>query len=511
LNNRITPGTVWEEYLRADGYNRAIGLYDNVRKNEDFYIGDQWKGVHAPDLEKPVLNFLKRVVAYFIATIVSDDVAVSLTPARRTDDNAFTSDVLTGEIDHVIETTKAKTFARDMLRNCAVDGDGCFYFHFLPKGGADGEIKLENLDNTKVLFGNPYDKEVQDQPYLLLVCRRSAEEVRAEAKANRSPDWASIGPDTRSQYMNEDYDAENDLCTELVRLWKEDGTVRFCRTTRDCFVHPPAETGLSLYPVAWMNWEPVKNSYHGRASLTGLIPNQIFVNKLWAMAMEHQKRLAFPKLFYDMTKIHEWTNKVGQAIGVAGDPNTAIASSFRAADMSNQVLKLVERTIAYSRDFLGASDAVLGNVRPENTSAIIAVQEAAAAPLELQRLSYYQFWEDSVRILLDLMRCRYGEREIVFDPGDGPASVFLDFGLVDYDGLGLKVDVGKANYWSELLQVQTADNLFRSGVLTDAVSYLESVPDKYIHNKNKLIAGLRERQAALLKEKGTADPEAAGR
>jgi len=43
------------------------------------------------------------------------------------------------------------------------------------------------------------------------------------------------------------------------------------------------------------------------------------------------------------------------------------------------------------------------------------------------------------------------------------------------------------------------------------VSYLESVPDKYIHNKNKLIAGLRERQAALLKEKGTADPEAAGR
>ena len=511
MNNRITPGTVWEEYLRADGYNRAIGLYDNVRKNEDFYIGDQWKGVHAPDLEKPVLNFLKRVVAYFIATIVSDDVAVSLTPARRTDDNAFTSDVLTGEIDHVIETTKAKTFARDMLRNCAVDGDGCFNFHFLPKGGADGEIKLENLDNTKVLFGNPYDKEVQDQPYLLLVCRRSAEEVRAEAKANRSPDWASIGPDTRSQYMNEDYDAENDLCTELVRLWKEDGTVRFCRTTRDCFVHPPAETGLSLYPVAWMNWEPVKNSYHGRASLTGLIPNQIFVNKLWAMAMEHQKRLAFPKLFYDMTKIHEWTNKVGQAIGVAGDPNTAIASSFRAADMSNQVLKLVERTIAYSRDFLGASDAALGNVRPENTSAIIAVQEAAAAPLELQRLSYYQFWEDSMRILLDLMRCRYGEREIVFDPGDGPASVFLDFGLVDYDGLGLKVDVGKANYWSELLQVQTADNLFRSGVLTDAVSYLESVPDKYIHNKNKLIAGLRERQAALLKEKGTADPEAAGR
>ena len=101
MNNRITPGTIWEEYLRGDGYNRAVDLYDNVRKNEDFYIGDQWKGVNAPDLEKPVLNFLKRVVGYFISAIVSDDVAVSLTPARLTDDGAFTSDVLTGEIDHV--------------------------------------------------------------------------------------------------------------------------------------------------------------------------------------------------------------------------------------------------------------------------------------------------------------------------------------------------------------------------------------------------------------------------
>jgi len=58
---------------------------------------------------------------------------------------------------------------------------------------------------------------------------------------------------------------------------------------------------------------------------------------------------------------------------------------------------MVDRTINYSRDMMGASDAALGNVKPENTSAILAVQKASSAPLELQRLAFYQFVEDAFR------------------------------------------------------------------------------------------------------------------
>ena len=54
----------------------------------------------------------------------------------------------------------------------------------------------------------------------------------------------------------------------------------------------------------------------------------------------------------------------------------------------------------------------------------------------------------------------------------------------------LRVDVGPASYWSELVQVETADNLFKNGIITDAVTYLESVPDKYIRNKRGLIEKL---------------------
>lgn len=41
------------------------------------------------------------------------------------------------------------------------------------------------------------------------------------------------------------------------------------------------------------------------------------------------------------------------------------------ADMSNQILTVIDRAIAYTKDCMGATDAQLGNVKPDNTSAIM--------------------------------------------------------------------------------------------------------------------------------------------
>ena len=78
MKKRLEPQGIWEEYARGRAYNARHGLYETVKQNENFYIGRQWEGVDAPDLDKPVINILKRVVAYFIATIVSDGVAVQV-------------------------------------------------------------------------------------------------------------------------------------------------------------------------------------------------------------------------------------------------------------------------------------------------------------------------------------------------------------------------------------------------------------------------------------------------
>ena len=44
------------------------------------------------------------------------------------------------------------------------------------------------------------------------------------------------------------------------------------------------------------------------------------------------------------------------------------------------------------------------------------------------------------------------------------------------------------------MQVQTLDNMFAKGIVTDAIAYLESVPDHLIPGKSRLLESLRRRK-----------------
>ena len=77
-----------------------------------------------------------------------------------------------------------------------------------------------------------------------------------------------------------------------------------------------------------------------------------------------------------------------------GNPNEAIATAFKAPDISSQVLALLKQMMNDTAELMGASEAALGTVKPDNTSAIVAVQNATAAPLELTKMEFYRFTED---------------------------------------------------------------------------------------------------------------------
>ena len=427
MGARITPKGIWDEYLQGVSYNSGnVNLYENVKRNENFFIGNQWDGVNAPDLDKPVFNFLKRVINLFVSMIVSDDVSASVEPFQTVydSDTSKKMKIVANEIDRTIEYAKIKAKNRDILRDASVDGDGCFYMRFNPHASTGqyrrGMIETEVLSNTNVLFGNPTINEVQRQPFIILVQRLSVEAVKREAALNGVPraNIDNICADSDSNEINPDNN--NDKVTVLIKMWKENGTVRFCRVTGNETVQPVTDSGYTLYPVSWISWEKVKNCYHGQAAVTGLIPNQIFVNKCYAMAMDYVKKTAFPKLVYDAQRLpNGFSNRIGEAVGVLGDPNTAIAAAFKMPDMSASVMGLVERTLADTKDLMGASDASLGNVAPNNTSAIIAVQKATAAPFELQKMSFYQFVEDTIRIIVDIIRVDYGLRQVVTTDENG--------------------------------------------------------------------------------------------
>ena len=276
---------------------------------------------------------------------------------------------------------------------------------------------------------------------------------------------------------------------------RRETTVYVTKATRDAVIYEGIDTGLSVYPVAWGNWEKQRNQYHGRALVTGLIPNQIFINTLFATAMRHIQLMAFPRTVYNADLISSWTNEVGQAIGIRGlQPGQdvmSVARTLPASEMSAQIFTLIDKAMSYTKECLGVADVQLGNAKPENTSALMLLQTNAEIPLENIRAGLHEWMENIGRILLDMMGTYYGKRPVV--ARDGSMTEY-DFRAFKDLWLNVRVDVGAAATFSEIALTNTLDELRRDGLLT-AVQYLERVPERLFPRKAELLDELRRKES----------------
>ena len=66
----------WSQYEAGKAYKRQIGLYENNRKNERFYRGEQWYGAGMEDLPKPVFNVIRRVIDFLVSSVASTDLSI---------------------------------------------------------------------------------------------------------------------------------------------------------------------------------------------------------------------------------------------------------------------------------------------------------------------------------------------------------------------------------------------------------------------------------------------------
>ena len=240
------------------------------------------------------------------------------------------------------------------------------------------------MQNTRIGFGNTADRHVQSQPYILIKRREMTDALRERARRFGCAEWQSIKEDTDEQLMDA-YKDTGEKTTVILRLWKDDktGTVWGCECARGVMIRKPWDLGLRLYPVTWLCWDYVQDSYHGQALITGLIPNQIYINKLFAMSMISLMATAYPKIVYDKTRIPRWDNGIGRAIGVNGGGVDNVARVLGPAQISPQIAQFIELTQSLTQTNLGATSVALGEAKPDNTSAIIALQRAAATPNEI--------------------------------------------------------------------------------------------------------------------------------
>ncbi len=518
----LTAETVWGMYERGLSFNAALDLNETVRVNENFFIGKQWEGVVSNGLPTPVFNILKRVACFIVATITSDNIKVSAAPlsaSPNTQSLVEPARIINEELDALTERNEIPALMREFTRNAAVDGDGCTFTWWDADAetgqDAKGAIRTEILENTQVFFGNPNDRAVQSQPYIIISKREIVGAARRETRENGVPDWEGIMPDTNPNGLDS-VKLTDDKVTTLLLLWRDDETGRIwaTKTTKTSVVREPWDLGLTLYPVTWLNWDYIQDSYHGQAMITGLIPNQIFVNKIYAMTHLSLMTTAFPKVVYDKTRVSKWDNRIGASIGINGGDVNSVARIIDPAAVSPQIAQFIELAVTQTEESLGATSVALGDTRPDNTSAIIALQRAAATPSELTKQNLYKSIEDLYRIYIDFMAANYGKRyvDVTTPPEVQQAYDFIqqkapteiptefDFSTLREIPMNLKLDVGASSYYSEIASIQTLDNLLKMNGIS-VLQYLERIPDGYIPARRELINEIKAQQRQSMQAK----------
>ena len=539
-----TPEQVFAEYERGIRFKNRLGtrgMYEQDRVNERFYVGDQWHGANCGG-ERPLVryNVIKRIGEYKQAVVGAAPIAVNysadgvpdtqairgqVAKARRRLESGDAAEGVLAAMDgdtgvqlvmsalsDYFRTTAERVDLdglRDRaLQNAYTTGTGLLYTYWdesIPTGqvAADGrtairgDIACEVLDVEQVYFGDPTVEAVQEQPYILVAQRRRVEELRRLARrfgASREQ-LAAIRPD-RDRADERGTDGEpDDKATVLTRFWKAwsaDGTryeVMAEQVCRGVTVRPAWGLGVRLYPLAAFRWETRRGCAYGESEIPYLIPNQIAINRVMTAGVWATMVMGMPIMVVNGDVVTQpITNDPGQVLQVFGsgeDVERAVQyvtpPSLNAA-FGASATTLIDNTLAQA----GVNSTMLGDVQPDNTSAIIAVREAALMPLNMVQNRFYRFIEEVARQWAEFWVCHYGHRALKVDTGDGVWYLPFDGARLADQLIRARVDVGAASAFGEAQSIETLGRLFDRGVI-DAAQYLARLPKGTVPNLDGLI------------------------
>ena len=504
----VTP--TWRQYEAGKDHKRRIGLYETVRRNERFYRGDQWRG-SAADLPKPVFNLVKRITDYLICTVASSRYAIRYTDENLPFNGRSVSvravrrglELLTGNARYRWERCKMDNLVYQLLLDAALSGDGALMCYWDPDAEGDGlfrgDICVQPVDSVNLFVSDVNRADIQSQDYIIVSGRASVASLRREAAENglSATEIARIVADEDTDGLAGDL-AASELCdggdgkaTYLIKFWREDGRVVFEKSVRHAVIRKTV-TDLRLYPISYFNWMPAKNSFHGASPVSGMIPNQQYVNRAYAMVMKHMTDTAFSKVVYDKSRIPEWSNEVGEAIGVVGAVNVSDAVSVvGTGEMQAGYLDLINMAVSATKELAGATETALGNIDPTNTSAILALKETSRVTLEQVTMALSDCIESLALIWADMMCAYYADdRLIPFIDEAGHTAARSGIGALRDCLVRARVEVVEAASFGESAAVEILNKLLDGGHIS-AAEYVAHLPDGILRDRETLVSASR--------------------
>lgn len=507
---KTSQNKTWRQYEAGRNYKRQIGLYSRIAENERFYRGDQWRG--GEGLPKPVFNVISRIVDYLVSSAAVGDVKITYSDenlpfapnSAEAERIRKAIDLLTENAAYRWEHSRLQSVIYSLLYDAALSGDGLLYCSWdADSRGCDGwmgDIVTETLDSANVFPADVTNPDIQSQDYIIISGRASVDQLRREARAAgvSEKDLSKITADGKFELTEKgagelakyepEYEGVEERATYLIKFFRENGKVVFEKSTRDCLIKRVV-TPCKLYPIAHFSWQKAKNCFFGNSPVSSMIANQKYINRAYAMLMKHMTDTAFSKVIYDRTRIPEWTNEIGEAIGAVGGGNLADAVTVvGTGKLEEGYLELIETAVAMTKELAGATDTALGNVNPTNTSAILALREASMQALEHVQSALY--------LCLEQMACIWADMTLCFCPDGRPLRTRDGFGKIFPSSLHslllcAKIDVCDSARYSASGTLSVLDKLLEGGHISTA-EYLDRLPEGLVPERRSLAEAHRK-------------------
>lgn len=535
----------WEKYQEKIFFMERMGLFHKTNRYHKFYEGEQWNN-NVDDKGDPLVkaDFLENLVNRKVSTICQKGFEINYS-SNNYDDSEFAAvaEELCRELNHDAKITWEKLNMDeaiwDIVTNAGVAGDNYLYLSPVKMKTVDEikkvhekleRIEKKQLDGVNILYGDMSTPEIQGQPYILIQYREDVNDLKEEAEANERPEEEikNIISDDEVEHQagydlqTESHGKQGDgKCVVLLYFKKEKGSVRYMKATRNAVITPWADTSLKRYPIAGYWWKKRKGSAYGRGEIEKYIDNQIMVNKTLARHYANLRKYR-SKLFYNKGSIESGKKfEESEAIGINGSDNLdndirKLAVYMQPPPVTSEGLNSAFSLITKTMDSAGMSEIDLGSINPEKASgaAIVAVRDAAAAPLSGQAARLDKFIEDIALILIDL-KLAYAAGGMIEIVGKKKISVPNAMGVpeekeiittkkipkedVDKLKLSVKIDISPSDSYSKFAELQNlmniTDELVRAKEITPK-QRLELLPDDFIRNKQKILDAIKANKEA---------------
>lgn len=494
----------WEKYKRCMDYMHKKNLIAKSDKAWNFYLGNQWEGIQSGGEELPFFNFIKPVIKHKIATVSQNKMVANYSDleGRREMDPIY--EKLNQKFSACWEKANMDVELWNVTKQAAIVGDAYQFY-----GTANAE-DVQVLPNTCVLLGDEQNADIQAQPYIIIRERLFADDVRKIAEQNGVEDIDAIVPDSESNMFVGNKDElqtgqQGGKCTAIIYMEKIDGIVHVAKAVESCVYAPlkPVQAenpdgskgkGLSLYPIVNMVWEDKPNDARGKSEVEALIPNQIEVNKTLARRSISVKLSAFPRLAYDSNAIRnpDDLDKVGAKIEVGGGGMQSVnqlITYLSPMSMSPDAKSLSDDILSISQELSGAGETSMGNIDPNRVaaSAIIAIRDQAALPLNEQVAKSESFVEELAKLWIEIwMTYNPNGFEVLMTDDEGnkyPEQITKE----ELDKLkpDIRIDTSKDTPWTRESEQQALDKLLDKQLITFE-DYVDLVPSNSVIPKNKL-------------------------